>query len=292
MIHPKLRTMIVVCGVAAVLLAACAESKACALLDCLFGGRPQAAYMAPCPAPACPPMITPSPCSSCPTPTLVPQTTYRPFFRSAPVVVRPPCTSCRVTTYRPAFFPYATYRAPYATYRAPYATYRIPYATYRAPYATYRIPYATYRIPYATYRTVYTNPCNSCGGGVSYTGTTVGSSCSSCTVGSPVVSYGSPAVSYGGPTAATGSTGAAAPPKTFQETQKPPVKDEVELKPIPNGTDGGAGNGTGPDLGKPISRTTSLPVLRATYYRAAGSQATPATAEPDSLIGVWRASRD
>ena len=268
MINPKLRTLIVVCGVATILLAANAESKACPLFDRLFGCGYQATYKVPCPAPACPPMITPSPCAtcptpctSCPTPMSVPQTTYRPVVRSVPVVSylptvgRAPCTGCRVTTYRPV-------------------------TTWTR---------QTTLIPYATYRTVYTNPCLPCRGYVSYGSTTVGSSCSGCSVGA----VSSPAVSYGGPTAATGGTGGSASTKTFQETQKPPVEEEEEeLKPIPNGTDGGAGTGTGPDLGKPISRTTSLPVLRAMYYRPTASQATPATAEPDSIIGVWRASRD
>ena len=273
MIYPRLRTLIVACGVAAVLLAAPGEAKACTLLDNLFGGLfgggSHTTYRAVCPTPACPPTTIPSPCASCPAPcascpspapSYVPQTTFRPVFRSVPVESYLPMVSCnprtgyRVTTYRPA-------------------------TTWTR---------QTTLIPYATYRAVYTNPCNPCRGYVSYGSTTVGSSCNGCSVGA----VGSPAVSDGGPAAATGGTRGSASTKTFQETQKPPVEDEEELKPIPNGTDGGADTGTGPDLGKPISRTTSLPVVRAMYYRSTASQAPPATAEPDSIIGVWRASRD
>ncbi|NQU22017.1 MAG: hypothetical protein HQ567_12095 [Candidatus Nealsonbacteria bacterium] len=252
MISRKLRTLVVACGVSVVLLAACAESKACALFDSLFGCGSRTTYKVVCPAPACPPTFAPSPCTSCPAPTdrYVPQTTYRPVI-----------SLTRQTTL------------------VPYRSYRVPYATYRAPYATYRVP--------------YTNSCNSCGGTVSYGGAVsyggvVGSSCSGCNVGT----VSSPAVSYGGSTPAASGSGGGSSMSTFQKTEKPPIEEEEALKPIPNRTEEETDADTGPDLAKPISRTTSLPVVRATYYRPAPAQAAPATTKSGSMIGVWRASKD
>jgi len=266
MMYPKLRMLIVVVGTAATLLAVCGESRACPLLDCLFGGGSRTTYKVAYPAPACPPAIAPSPCSSYPTPTCryVPQTTYRPVIRTVPVtssfpmVSRDPCTGCRVTTYRPV-------------------------TTWTR---------QTTLLPYTTYRMVYTNPCvpniscNPCGATVSCAGTTAGSSCSGCSVGTA----GRTSVSYGGTIVASGDSSST---KTVQEVQKPvDEEEEPNLEPIPKATEDEADPGDGPEFAKPISRTTSLPVIRATYYRPAVTPAPPKQSEPESMIGVWRASRD
>jgi hypothetical protein len=126
MLWHKLRGITIACGVAGLLSAACADVRACCLLDRLFGcgGAQTTYYSPPYAAPAC------GGCSTCAQPACgsCAAAPYRAYYRPAvaymPVVGVNSCTGCAVTAYRPVqAWAYPAYRVAYAApYAAPYAS--------------------------------------------------------------------------------------------------------------------------------------------------------------------------
>ena len=200
MFYPKLRGVMLMCSMAAVLSAMPTESRACQLLDNLFGcGAARTTYRMPyvtAYAPACT-SCAPTSCVSCMPQTCcyasqtccyVPQTCYR-------TVYRPLLTG----SFRPLLVPYTTYRAVYSN------------------------PCVTCN-PCAT--------CNPCIGGacgtVTYSGTTtsVGSSCPSCVPSATPSS----SVPVARPEPATFQQNTTPP---IQKTLKPIPKIETQLNSTP-----------------------------------------------------------
>jgi len=274
MIYSKVRGIVVVCGIAALLLAVPAQSQGGPLLDWLFGPRcdwvvARAACATPYVADACAPAYT-SLCAPCAPQTCsyVPQTCYRTVFRPVPVV------TCRVVTRWPLLSPYPV------TYFRPVRRW-LPQA-HLVPYTTHRLVYSDPCIPCVTYRPSVV--CDPCAWGVC--GPAACPTTSICPPGTCGAGTGS-AVPYSpAPTSATVPALNAEPaPKTFQQESKPRVKS---LEPIPNANTKSDSSAV-PKLIDPDNRTTSLPVRPRVHYRLTASPARPAAAGND---GGWRASRD
>lgn len=261
MLLPRIRGVVTSCGVAAMLLAAPAQSNACAFLDCLFGGwgAARSTYMAPYVAqtyaPACAPSCAPQTCQ------YVPQTSYRTVYRSVPVTTYraaigcDPCSGCPVTYYRPVT-------------RWTSQAHLIPYTTYRMVYSAPCVPRVTRSL---------CAPCDPCAGGVSVPlSSPIGSGCSSC-VGGTVTREAQPySESISPPGAETVPV-----PKTFQ---KQPDTEAESLGPTP---DSNTKSLPGPKLLDLDNRTTLRPVRPNTLYRLISS---PSKSRIDD--GGWRAASD
>jgi len=284
MLTSKLRCVVLTCALAIAMLAVPARSDACGLFSALFGSRYDTVQT------ACYPSCGPTACTSCYTPqtcNYVPQTCYRTVVRRVPV------TTCRVTT------------------RTSWLT-GCPVTTYRP--VTVWVQQASL-VPYTTYRMVYSNPCGpaagcdpcstygSCVGGGCGVGTysagpvSDGSSCGSCAPSAPPISG---ATTYSGSVSAATDYSSAAPlttesqPQTVQEDAQPQTfKEGVgtqsrgALKPIPlpetklNST-------PVPNLIDPHSRTTLLPIRRASHFSLNNTSMPVSASRNDG----WRAASD
>jgi len=286
----KTRSLVVACGVAAVLLGVPSESQA--LFDWLcpwahnrqatattyappFTGQPVALVPRYNVAPPVAVVPTALPVTAC----YVPQTCYRTVYRPvattvlSPVTSYDPCTGCPVTAYRPVT----------------------------------TLAQRAFAVPYTTYRLVYANPCaacaptvscNPCGGLVGSTVVT-GPGCAACAPGAPQprpspipMSPSSGALPYypavpSGPSSGTVSppSGSGTPPSGQPSTFKTPGassggQDDLRAKPDAS---------TRPASPKPSQsspaegRTASLMVRNASYDRelpAASAAASPARFRP------------
>ena len=263
MIYQAMRGVVAACGVAAMLLATPAESKACALLDWLCGGccggGAQTTYRAPyvpgtyAPAfaPAAPAACTPQTCR------YVPQTCYRTVYRRVPV------TTCQAAT------GWSFWQG------GPVTTYR--------PVTTW-VSQATV-VPYTTYRLTCSDPCSPCVSGDPCAAGTVISGCPSATCGpasSAVVPYSVPA---NGAPALNGT----APPKTYEGESESGTEQE-RLKPIPNPN---TSSFPAPKIIDPANRTTSRPVRQTAQFRLIASPPGPVTVYKAPITNVvWRAASD
>ncbi|MBN2473413.1 MAG: hypothetical protein JXB62_02300 [Pirellulales bacterium] len=265
----KTRCMIM-CGVAAMLLAVPAESRALDCLGCLFGwcgGRCATPYAA-----SYAPAYSPAPVAQ--TCSYVPQTCYRSVCQTVPVTTCraitscDPCSGSRVVTYRPI-----------TTWTQ---------QTRLIPYTTYRLVYSN---PYAA-----CTPCGPCGttaGGCSAATYSVPSACGCA----PIESV--PLPSGEAPTSVPSLDGAP-PAKTFEEPQpgaEAQPDTEERLKPIPSANSNSLP--TAPRLFDPNMNTTARPIRQATYFSLIPP---PPPSPPVHRIGTthskqadlggWRASHD
>lgn len=260
MLYPRMRGVVMSCGVAAMLLATPAQSNACAFLNSLFGcgGAARTTYMAPYVPQAYAPAYAPS-CAPCATQTCryVPQTCYRTVYRRVPVTTYRAVSSCDPCTGYPV-----TYYRPVTAWTS--QAYSIPYRTYRLSYSTPYVSAVSYGscAPYT--------PCNPC------VGSSIGSGCSSC-VGGTVTQEARP-YSESIPSPAPETT---PPPKTFQEQPKPSTET---LKPTP---DSNTKSLPGPKLLDLDNRTTLRPVRPSGNFRLISS---PSKSPIDD--GGWRAASD
>ncbi len=302
----KMRSLVVACGAAAVLLGSPSESKA--LFDWLcpwahnrqatattyappFTGQPVALVPRYNVAPAVAVMPTALPVTAC----YVPQTCYRTVYHPvattvlSPVVSYDPCTGCPVTAYRPV-------------------------TTFAQ---------RAYSVPYTTYRMVYTNPCAACAptvpcnpcGGLASPAVVAGAGCAPCAPSvppsvSPIpMSPSSGSLPYypAVPSGASSGTilppaGASAPanglPATFKEPgassggqQDLRAKPDASTRPVPPSP-----SRSSPAEGRTASRTvrsaSSVSVLNASYDRelpAVPAAITPARFRPG--IDDWEPGR-
>ncbi|HUT12650.1 MAG TPA: hypothetical protein VMY42_19295 [Thermoguttaceae bacterium] len=253
MAYRKLSGVPAVCGVAMILLALPAQSRACGLFGCFGGcGNQTALRVAYAPAWGAP--------AACPTQTCnyVPQTSYRTVYRNVPMTTYRAFSACDTCTGRPV-------------------------TTYR-PVTTWA--YQPALVPYTTYRLVYSNPCNPCGGYGGYGGVSYGvpaAGCASC--GSGTIS--TPVEPYGGPAEAQPMINGVPQPQTFQENGNPAGIQENPLPAVPSPT--GARMKSSPTIISPQTqdRTAWHPVRPATYYQPV---ALPVPPTPPYATGVWRAA--
>ena len=268
MFYHKRRGAIITCGIAAMLLAAPAQSSACC--GWLFGGwGAQTTYRTPYFARTYAPVYSAPACTSCVPQTVryVPQTSYRTVYRPVPVTsyaaqtCSDPCTGCPVTYYRPVTS---------WAYQAAYV-----------PYTTYRLVYSNPYSPSVSY-----DPCLSCGPSVGTTFETGGACC-------PPSASGAADIGTVPPSGSLDSTngqapGGKPPPETFK--QEGSKAAEESMKPVP---DPKTSSIPGPDLTDPASRTTFRPARQAVRYRLIASPPKPVTGyQPKLDDGGWRAARD
>ncbi len=201
MFYPKLRGVMLMCSMTAMLSAMPVESRGCCLLDNLFGGGSA-------------------------------RTTYRMPYVTA---YTPACTSCTPTSCV-SYAPQTCCYAPQTCCYVPQTCYYVPQTCYRTVYR----PLLTWSfrpllVPYTTYRAVYSNPCATCNpciggacGTVTYSGTTTsfGSSCPSC-IPAATPSSSIPAAR---PEPATFQQNS---PPQIQKTLKPIPKIDTQLNSTP-----------------------------------------------------------
>lgn len=267
MFYHKRRGAVITCGIAAMLLAAPAQSSACC--GWLFGGwGARTTYRTPYFAQTYAPAYSAPACTSCAPQTVryVPQTSYRTVYRPVPVTsyaavtYSDPCTACPVTYYRPVTS---------WAYQAAYV-----------PYTTYRLVYSNPCIP-----SVSIDPCSSYGPGV---GTTFGTSGACCPPSANGASGTVTVPPSGSPDSTNGQAPEGKPPETFkkQESKSP----EEPIKPVPNPETSSA---PGPNLTDPASRTTFRPPRQAVRFRLIASPSKPVSGyQPKLDDGGWRAARD
>jgi len=260
------RGFVAAAAVAAVLLAAPAESRACGFLDCLFGWcQPQTTYYAPAPAVA----------PACPTQTCgyVPQTTFRAVYRVAPVTTyristfRNPLTGGAVTTYRPVT-------------RFGRQAQLVPTTAFRAVYSNPCVP------------AVSCNPCDPCAGGACAPAMSSPCGPGGCgAVSAPMTQ--APAPSY-----ATEADQGGAAPQTFQQNRptteaEDSSRDDEALPPIPEAN---YNSMPIPRLIHPENRTTMRDsrVERLFGLISSPPETTPVVPVSATQVddGGWRASRD
>lgn len=268
MVHARIRAVMTVCGVAAMLLAVPAESRACCLLDSLFGwGRTtyRAPYVttayasayAPAYAPACAPSCAPCVTRTC---RYVPQTCYRTVCQRVPVTTCQaltycdPCTGCPVTTYRPI-------------------------TTWTT--QTRLVPYTTYRLMCSDTSPPYVSPAT----GVSYGVPAVGGAAAagSCCGPQPGAAVVSPALP--GPAPAGSVTPPSGVPKTFLEDNN----SQPALEAVP---DKSSDTGVMEPTLIPPATSPARPIRQTSLYRLISSPSEPVPVHRTrGTDGGWRAAR-
>lgn len=285
----SIRNLLIVCGAAAVLLSAPAESKAifhwlCPSWSgsrwCNWGSR-QTTYAPPY-TPAATGYARASGCTS-QTCSYVPQTYYRPVMRRVPMTTYRPVTACDPCTGCPT-----TYCCPQTAWVN--RVQMIPYTTYRAVWTNRCAPAVSY------------GGCSTCGPATSYSSTISGAATSSCPSCVPSTTVTTPAPTSQ-PSASTtpslpnsGSATGGSAPQTFERRERPiesstPNGDkavEPSLQPVPE-TESRAAPLPKPRLIDPVGNGAK-PAKPARLFHTASHQE-PAK-QPKVDFGGWRASRD
>ena len=290
MVHSRMRSVVVACGLATAVFASPPESKA--LFDWLCPanrcGPPAATTYAP-PYAANRISWTPSyGISSTCNPSLPGSCgygTYQVAAAEPAVSACNPCGACVTATYRTTYRPFLAWWAARPRLFSP-ATYQT--VSYRPCVSSCPTPSVTcYPASCASY---CPSPCNPCGALGSVCGT-VGASCptGSCapiTSGTTVPSSGTTPGWSGTPSTTEGGSGTS----TYrQETTSEP---DAELQPRPDDSTE-PGSTYPPMLINPDSQTATRPLRLATFSRpVSGSVPVQTPATPLIDVGGWRASRD